>query len=176
MDAACAAGVVFGAGVYECEAGHARGVRAGEEQRDAPAKRVADEHDARSAQRASHSFEVAHVVVPVVAPARVVRGVAVPAQVEREHAVVRCETRRERVPNVRLVAEAVQQQQRHAVGAPLERAQRVPVGAGESERARLHDAQGHSARGYKNTNGRRARFVVGVCVDLWRVCARVDLW
>ena len=58
--------------------------------------------------------------VVVVAALRVPGRVAVAAVIERERAVVGRDARREVVPDVRVVAEAVEQQQRHALVAPLE--------------------------------------------------------
>ena len=72
------------------------------------------QHQALDAERGGHASTSAPVCRSRSAP-RVPGGVAVAAEIERERAVVRRDDGREVVPDVRVVAEAVEQQQRHAV-------------------------------------------------------------
>ena len=74
----------------------------------------------------------------LVAPLRVPRRVAVAAVVERERAVVGRDHRREVVPDVGVVSEAVQKEERHALLAPLEKVEIEAVGTGNASGAGLH--------------------------------------
>ena len=83
------------------------------------------------------SFDVAKYAgldhrIEVVAPLRVPVGVAVPAMIDRKRSIVRRNGRSEVVPDVRLVPESVQQDQRHALLAPLEDVEHQAVSPGHA--------------------------------------------
>jgi hypothetical protein len=114
------------------------GVAAREDRGDASAERVRDQHHATEPERGGHRFDVVGERVDVVAALAIPVRQAVPAVIERDDAVVRRDDRREVVPDVRLVAETVQQEHRHAFAAPLEQVQLAALGALHAQIFRLH--------------------------------------
>ena len=113
---------------------------AGEQRGDAPAERVRDDHEPLDAERGRHGLDVAHQRVVVVASLRVPGRIAVPAVIEGQRAVVRADDGREVVPDVGLVAEAVEQEQGDALRAPFEQMEIEAPVAAHASRDRLHDA------------------------------------
>ena len=105
------------------------GWRAGEERRDAAAERVADEHQAVDAERREHGFQVGDVELVVVAALGIAVGVAVAAQVDGDRAVVGRDRRRRVVPDVGVIAEAVDEHERRSLLTPFEDVQREAVGS-----------------------------------------------
>ena len=115
-----AARVELRADIHEHHSRQALAVATCEQCRDAPAQGMTDQHQPFDAEGFRHSFDVADhrfvIVVAVLRPARV----AVAAVVEGEHPVVGRHAWGEVVPDVGLIAVAVEQEHGHPVLAPLE--------------------------------------------------------
>ena len=137
-DAHGAAHVEFGRRVDDHEARHAIGMAAREERRDAAAERVTDQHQALDAELREHGFQVGDVELVVVAALGIAVGVAVAAQVEGERAVVGRDRRRRVVPDVGVIAEAVDEHERRAFSTPFEYVQRESVGSRYAEGIGFH--------------------------------------
>ena len=110
----------------------------GEVHRDATAHRVTHQHAALDPEVLERSFDVLGHGRVVVATLGIIVRVAVPALVERQRAVVRGHPGSRLVPDMAVVAEAVQEQQGRSLRAPLERVQRESVGGGQADRSRHH--------------------------------------
>ena len=127
-----------GPDVDEDETGHALRVPAGEKGGDAAAERVADDDESLDAELRRGLFYVLDHRVVLVTPLGIPGGIAVAAVVERHDAVVRRDDRREVVPDVRVVAEAVEQEERYAFVAPGEQVQREIVRTAHASGRGLH--------------------------------------
>ena len=137
-DAAHTSGVEIGTRVDEHQARHSLGMTRRKERRDPATEGVADQNQSIDPERRGHRLEVSHVALVVVAALRIVGGVTVTAQVHRDGPVIGSHDRREVVPDVRLVAEAVQEEHGNALLAPLEQVDRETVCTRHAPGSRLH--------------------------------------
>ncbi len=146
-DAADAPGIEFGARVDENQARQSLGMPCREESRDPATEGVADQYQSIDSQRRGDGLQVAHMALIVVAALRVVGGVAVTAQVHRDGPVIGSHDWREVVPDVRLVAEAVKEEQGDALVTPLEQVDREAICTGDAAGSRLHATHPNSQSG-----------------------------
>jgi hypothetical protein len=108
-------------------------VHAREHLRDAPTGRVSPQHDIAKAEIHDEGFDIPDVILDEIRARRVPVRIAVPAQVDGDHAVVLAEMRRKVVERMRDPRDAVQQDQRLlAARPPLEIMDAQPVDRDES--------------------------------------------